>query len=71
MPYIVKISADEYYDKRDGEIKQYKHTKSRAENLKSVARSLALGRDLLNTNITDTKKCRWLTLTYAENMSIS
>lgn len=68
-PTTIKISADEYIDTRDGEIKQFHHQTSRADNLKSVARSLQLGRDMLNANIDDVSRCRWLTLTYAENMT--
>lgn len=68
-PTTIKISADEYIDTRCGEIKQFNHNTSRADDLKSVARSLALGRDMLNANIDDVSRCRWLTLTYAENMT--
>lgn len=66
---IVKLDKETYIDKRSGEVKKFKHTSTRAENLKSVAKSLGKGRDLLNANITDVKKCRWLTLTYKENMT--
>lgn len=67
--YIQKLSAEQYLDKRTGEIKEFNHYENRASDFKSVARSLALGRDMLNTNITDVSKCRWITLTYAENMT--
>ena len=66
-----KISADEYIDLRTGELKAFSHTENRSEDMKSVYRSLAEGRDLLNTNIQDVKNCRWLTLTYVENMTDS
>ena len=68
-PTTIKISNDEYIDTRSGEIKQFNHQTSRADNLQSVSRSLALGRDMLNANIDDVSNCRWLTLTYAENMT--
>lgn len=68
-PTTIKISADEYIDTRDGEVKQFKHHTSRADDKKSVARSLALGRDMLNANIDEVANCRWITLTYAENMT--
>lgn len=68
-PTTIKISADEYIDTRDGEIKQFKHHTSRADDKKSVARSLAQGRDMLNANIDEVANCRWITLTYAENMT--
>ena len=67
--YIEKLSKDEYVDLQSGEIKQFNHQTSRADNLQSVSRSLALGRDMLNANIDDVSNCRWLTLTYAENMT--
>lgn len=74
--YIRKISADEYIDLREepnpdtGEpiLHKFKRTENRAENKAGVAKSLALGRDLINTNVTDVSCCRWITLTYAENM---
>ena len=75
--YIRKISADEYIDLREepnpdtGEpiLHKFKRTENRAENKAGVAKSLALGRDLINTNVTDVSCCRWVTLTYAENMT--
>lgn len=68
-PSTLKISGEEYIDTRTGEVKAFKHQTSRADNLQSVARSLSLGRDMLNANIDDVSHCRWLTLTYAENMT--
>lgn len=64
----LKISNDEYIDLRSGEVKEFQHLTSRADDLKSVARSLALGRDMINTNVCNVDNCRWLTLTYADNM---
>lgn len=69
--FIKKISDDEYIDLRTGEIKKCNRIENRACNLNSVRQSLSRLRDLLNTNITDTSKCRWVTLTYAENMTDS
>ena len=51
---IEKLSADEYLDKRTGEIKEFQHTENRAENTASVAQTLRNLRDL------------WVTLTYRE-----
>lgn len=67
--YITKIDADHYVDNRTGEFCEFKHTENRSENLASVAKSLKRLRDLLNANITDVTCCRWVTLTYAENMT--
>lgn len=66
---IVKLSKDTYLDKRDGEIKEFKHIENRACDIASIRKTLGRLRDYLNTNITDVKKCRWVTLTYAENMT--
>lgn len=67
-PPILKLSCDEFIDLRTGELREYTHTVTRADNKKSVARSLSKLRDLLNCNITDVTLCRWLTLTYKDNM---
>lgn len=68
-PPVLKLSRDEYVDLRTGEVREYVHTVTRADNKKSVARSLSKLRDLLNCNIVDVTQCRWLTLTYKENMT--
>jgi hypothetical protein len=52
-----------------GEVKQFDRTNNRAENMTGVSQSLKRLRELINTNITDADKCRWLTLTYCENMT--
>ena len=51
-----------------GEIKYFERTENRGQNLSGIAQSMKAVRDLINCNVTDPKKCRWLTLTYAENM---
>ena len=66
---IAKLDKDTYTDKRTGEIKEFKHIENRSQDLDNVAKSLKRLRDLLNANITDTSKCRWVTLTYKENMT--
>lgn len=65
---IEKLSADEYLDKRTGEIKEFQHTENRAENTASVAQTLRNLRDLINANLTDPERALWVTLTYRENM---
>lgn len=67
--FIKKISDTEYIDLRTGEVKQCNKIDNRAGNLNSIRQSLSRLRDLLNTNITDVSKCRWVTLTYTENMT--
>ena len=65
---IKKIDRESYVNLSTGELKEFVHTESRAENLTSVSQSLANLRDLLNANITDPSHCLWVTLTYKENM---
>ena len=65
---IQKFDADSFISLLTGEVFQIEHTESRADNKVSVKQSLRNLRDLLNTNITNTKNCKWLTLTYRENM---
>ena len=67
--YITKIDKDHYVDNRTGELFEFQHIENRAQDLANVAKSLAQGRDILNANITDVSRCRWVTLTYAENMT--
>lgn len=67
--YITKIDADHYVDNRTGEFFEFKHIENRSQDLANVAKSLKRLRDLLNANITDVSRCRWLTFTYAENMT--
>lgn len=65
---IKKISKDEYVDLKTGEVKEFNHKKNRVNKL-SAKRSMSKLKDIINTNITDRKKCRFLTLTYKENMT--
>lgn len=66
---IQKLDSENYILLDTGEIKQFEHLENRADDLNSVRCSLSRLRDYLNTNITDTFKCRWVTLTYGENMT--
>ena len=68
-PQCYKVSADTYCDMRTGELKEYKHGDSRADNMDSVRRTLARIRALINCNVTVPENCRWVTLTYRENMT--
>lgn len=66
---IRKLSKDYYVELESGEVKEFKHIQNRACDLKSISKSLGKLRDYLNTNIIDVSKCRWVTLTYSENMT--
>lgn len=65
---IQRINAEEYIVLDTGELKQYKKTEKRVENPTSLKQSMRNLRDIINTNCTDPKKCKFLTLTYRENM---
>lgn len=70
MP-IQKLDKDFYCDLRTGEVLPFQHTETRAENKKSVSQSLARLRELINTNVTSTKRVLWITTTYREVMTDS
>lgn len=65
---IEKLNANEYVDLRTGEVKEFQHTASRAEDKASVAQSLRNLRDIVNSNLNAPETALWVTLTYRENM---
>ena len=67
----IKLSKDEYLVTSTGEIKEYeKQIKtSRMQSPDSVRRTMRRIKELVQTNVTDVRKVRWCTLTYAENMT--
>lgn len=64
-----KVSKDLYCDMRTGFVYEYEHYESRADDLNSIRQTLARVRALINTNVTVPENVRWVTLTYAENMT--
>ena len=66
---IQKIDKYTYFVLNTGEVKDCNHIENRSENKLQVSQSLKRLRDYINTNIVDVKKCKWITLTYAENMT--
>lgn len=64
-----RISKTEYVDLRTMEVKEYHQSESREECRESVKKTMAMIRDLVSTNTTEPEKCRWITLTYADNMT--
>ena len=68
-PPTQKINKDLYFDKRTGDVFEYKHGDTRADNQKGVRQTLARIRALINCNVVNPSFCRWLTFTYAENMT--
>lgn len=68
-PPVRKVDADHYVDLRDGLVYEYEHIENRSQSLQSIRRTLARIRALVNTNVTDASRCRWVTLTYKDNMT--
>lgn len=65
---IKKLNKYEYIDLETGELKEFKRMENRACNPSSVRKSLGRLRDYINTNVVDVNNCKWVTLTYVENM---
>lgn len=68
MP-IKKLYKDFYVELGTGEVKEFKHTEKRTDNLTSVAQSLKHLREYINSNVINSRKALFITLTYAENMA--
>lgn len=69
--YITKLDADHYAVNATGEVCEYQHGSTRADGIKSLLRTFADIRRLVNCNTTHPERCRWCTMTYAENMTNS
>jgi len=65
---IKKIDKNHYMDLETGEIKEFKHMENRTDDINNLRVSMSNLRDLINTNVTDPRYCKWITFTYAENM---
>ena len=65
----VKIDKDHYVDNRTGEVFEYSHIDDRSGSIRSIKNTLAHIRALVNTNVVQNENVRWVTLTYAENMT--
>lgn len=66
---IQKLDKEHYVDKRTGEVKEFTHMDSRADDKNSVRVTLGKLRDIINANVVEPENCLWITLTYAENMT--
>lgn len=67
--HILKLSNDEYMLLRTGEIKQIEHFNKRIDDKKSIKRSMNNLKEYINYNITNVDRCKFITLTYRENMT--
>lgn len=63
---IQLLDKDHYMILNSGEVLECNHIKNRSENKAQVSQSLKRLRDYINTNVTDPKKCKWITLTYRQ-----
>ena len=66
---IKKINENEYIYLPTGEVLQCNHITNRSQSLFQVGQSLKRLRDYINTNVVEPKNCKWVTLTYKENMT--
>ena len=58
--------GESYVDCSTGEIKDVTHHETRATQKKSLYRTFKTLRGIINANVTDVSKVRWITLTYAQ-----
>lgn len=65
---IKKLNENEYLYLPTGEILQCNHIKNRSQSLFQVGQSLKRLRDYINTNVVEPQNCKWITLTYKDNM---
>lgn len=66
---FIKINGEVYVRKDTLEMKFYKKSTTKADNKESVRQSLRRLRDLINANVTVPRNCKWITLTFSENMT--
>jgi hypothetical protein len=68
---IERINEDYYIVKSEGtgEVHKVKHGENRLDDTQGIKASIERLRDYINTNVTNSVNCKWLTLTYAENMT--
>lgn len=68
-PPCKPISGTEYINTITGAIGTYQRNDNRAQSVQSLTRTMRNIRDLVNANAADVDRLRWVTLTYAENMT--
>lgn len=67
--YCLANAYDEETGEVHGEVMQMERTENRGQNIKGMRKSMKALRDLINCNVLQPSFCRWVTLTYAENMT--
>ena len=66
---IKNLSKDEFVDLLTGEVKKRRHSENRFQSPKSVRKSINSLMDLIRCNATNPNNCKWITLTYQEEMT--
>ena len=66
---IKNLSKDEFVDLSTGEVKKRRHSENRFQSPKSVRKSINSLMDLIRCNATNHSNCKWITLTYREEMT--
>lgn len=69
LPGFNENGKREFVVLASGEVKECNTYQSRADNYKGLKKTFQKCRDLINTNVTDVNNVRWITLTYADNMT--
>lgn len=65
------IDKDHYVILNTGELCECNHIENRSENNNSIRITMRKLRQLINCNVIKIQNCRWITITYAENMKDS
>lgn len=66
---ILVLDKDNYIDLRTGEKKEFEHHENRASDRNELRKTMRRLRGLINANCEDVSHVRWITFTYAENMT--
>ncbi|MBQ9232511.1 MAG: hypothetical protein IJ167_00555 [Lachnospiraceae bacterium] len=66
---IKNLSKDEFVDLSTGEVKKRRHSENRFQSPKSVRKSINSLMDLIRCNASNPANCKWITLTYQEEMT--
>lgn len=70
LQHIQKLSKDEYITLSTGEVREINHSNTkRIDNEVSVKQTFSRLRDIINANVTKPSRCKFVTLTYKENMT--
>lgn len=66
---IQLLDKNHYCLLNTGEVFECKHIENRADSKAQISQSLKRLRDYINANVLEPKNCKWICLTYAENMT--